>query len=277
MTYPGELEGQVALITGAGRGQGRSHAVALAKAGANIVIQDICQDIPSVPYPLSNSDDLGETARQVEAEGREVISLPGDVRDLAGLRALVEKTKEKFGRLDIVIANAGIMCPIALEDNEQAYYDSIDVMLTGAWHTIRATTPLMIEGGHGGSLVLISSAAGLKAMPFGSESGLVGYGAAKHGVVGLMRYYANILAADRIRVNSMHPCAVATPMIINQAFNDYVQAEPEIAGALQNLLPDVPMIEPQDVTNAIMYLVCESGRYVTGTTHSVDAGYNARG
>jgi SDR family mycofactocin-dependent oxidoreductase len=272
-----ELEGQVALITGGGRGQGRSHAVALAKAGADIVLQDICQDIPSVPYPLSNSDDLGETARQVEAEGRRVLSLPGDVRDLPGLRDLVEQTKEKFGRLDIVVANAGIMCPLGEEDNEQGYYDSIDIMLNGVWHTIRATAPLLIEGGRGGSLVLISSAAGLKAMPFGNESGIIGYGVAKHGVVGLMRYYANLLAPHRIRVNSVHPCAVGTPMVVNQAFADYVEREPEIAGALQNLLPDVPMIEPQDVTNAIMYLVGESGRYVTGTTFSVDAGYVARG
>jgi len=271
-----ELEGQVALITGAARGQGRSHAVALAKAGADIVIQDICQDIPSVPYPLSNSDDLGETARQVEAEGRQVLSLPGDVRDLAGLRDLVQKTKEKFGRLDIVIANAGIMCPLGEADNEQGYYDSIDIMLNGVWHTIRAAVPLMIEGGRGGSLVLISSAAGLKAMPFGNESGIIGYGVAKHGVVGLMRYYANLLAPHRIRVNSIHPCAVGTPMVVNQAFADYVEREPEIAGALQNLLPDVPMIEPQDVTAAVMYLVGESGRFVTGTTHQVDAGYIVR-
>ena len=271
-----ELEGQVALITGAARGQGRSHAVALAKAGADIVMQDICQDIPSVPYPLSNSDDLGETARQVEAEGRQVLALPGDVRDLPGLRDLVEKTKEKFGRLDIVVANAGIMCPLDPVDKEQAFYDSIDIMLTGVWHTIRATVPLMIEGGHGGSVVLISSAAGLRAMPFGSESGSVGYGVAKHGVVGLMRYYANLLAPHRIRVNSLHPCAVATPMVMNQAFADYVEREPEIAGAMQNLLPEVPMIEPQDTSNAIMYLVGESGRFVTGTTLQVDAGYIVR-
>jgi SDR family mycofactocin-dependent oxidoreductase len=270
------LEGQVALITGAGRGQGRSHAVGLAKAGANVVIQDLCEDLATVPYSLSTSDDLAETARLVEAEGREVIAEKGDVRDVAGLKALVARTKEQFGRLDIVIANAGIMIPLAEEDTEQGYYDSIDVMLNGVWHTIRACTPLMIEGGRGGSLVLISSAAGLRSMAFGNEAGAVGYGVAKHGVVGLMRLYANILAPHQIRVNSVHPSAVATPMVVNDAFNSFAERHPDVAGALQNLLP-VQLIEPEDVTNAILYLVQDTGRYVTGTTFQVDAGYVVRG
>lgn len=269
------LSGKVALITGAARGQGRSHAVSMAREGADIVIQDLCDSISTVPYPMATKDDLDETLRLVEAEGRRCIAERGDVRDLDGMRALVEKTRSEFGRLDILIPNAGIMPALAEGDEDQGFNDCVDIMLTGVWNTLRAAVPLMREAGNGGSIVIISSAAGLGSVLTPNAAGTVGYMAAKHGVVGIMRYFANTLAADMIRVNTVHPTGVNSPMIVNDAFTAMVEQHPDTAAAIQNALP-VPVIEMQDVTNAILWLVSDAARYVTGITLPVDAGFLVR-
>jgi SDR family mycofactocin-dependent oxidoreductase len=272
MTDTKPLAGMVALITGAGRGQGRSHAVGLAQDGADIVIQDLCADMDTVPYPLASGDDLAETASLVEAEGQQCLAVQGDVRDIAHLRDLVAKTKEKFGRLDILLPNAGIMPALAPGDEDEGFYDAVDVMLTGVWKTLRAGIPLMIDSGNGGSIVLTSSTAGLSGLVTPNQAGSIGYAAAKHGVVGLMRCYANELAQYSIRVNSVHPTGVNTPMVVNEAFGRFVTESPEYADLLQNALP-VPLIEPVDVSNAIRWLVSDNARYVTGITLPVDAGF----
>jgi SDR family mycofactocin-dependent oxidoreductase len=272
MTETKRLAGKVALITGAGRGQGRSHAVVLAKDGADIVAQDLCADIGSVPYPLATPDELAETKALVEAEGQKCLTAQGDVRDLAGLRALVAQTKETFGRLDILIPNAGIMPALAPGDEDQGYYDAVDVMLNGVWNALRAAIPLMVEAGNGGSIVITSSTAGLSGLVTPNHAGSIGYAAAKHGVIGLMRCYANELAQHSIRVNTVHPTGVATPMIMNEAFGRFVTESPEYADLLQNALP-VQLIEPIDVSNAIRWLVSDEARYVTGIQLPVDAGF----
>jgi SDR family mycofactocin-dependent oxidoreductase len=275
MTQTQPLAGKVSLITGAARGQGRSHAVTLAQAGANVVIQDICGQIDTVPYPLGTAEELAETARLVEAEGRQVLAEPGDVRNLVAMRALVDKTHERFGRLDILIVNAGIMTALAPGDEDQGFYDCVDVMLSGAWNTIRAAVPLMVEAGNGGSIVITSSTAGIGTIVTPNEAGSTGYMAAKHGVVGLMHAYANTLAPHNIRVNTVHPTGVNSPMIVNSAFERFVTESPEYANLLQNALP-VPLIEPVDVSNAIRWLVSDDARYVTGITLPVDAGFLVR-
>jgi SDR family mycofactocin-dependent oxidoreductase len=272
MTETKRLAGKVALITGAGRGQGRSHAVVLAKDGADIVAQDLCADIGSVPYPLATPDELAETKALVEAEGQKCVTAQGDVRDLAHLRELVAQTKETFGRLDILIPNAGIMPALAPGDEDQGYYDAVDVMLNGVWNALRAAIPLMVEAGNGGSIVITSSTAGLSGLVTPNHAGSIGYAAAKHGVIGLMRCYANELAQHSIRVNTVHPTGVATPMIMNEAFGRFVTESPEYADLLQNALP-VQLIEPIDVSNAIRWLVSDEARYVTGVQLPVDAGF----
>jgi NAD(P)-dependent dehydrogenase (short-subunit alcohol dehydrogenase family) len=188
---------------------------------------------------------------------------------------LVKQTREKFGRLDILIPNAGIMPALAKGDDNQGWHDSMDVMLTGVWNTLRAGIPLIRAGGRGGSIVIISSLAGLKSITTPNHAGSLGYMAAKHGVIGLMRGYANILAPEMIRVNTIHPTGVNTQMIVNEAFNEFVTENPEMADVIQNALP-VQLIEPQDTTNAIRWLVSDAARYVTGITLPVDAGFLVR-
>lgn len=206
--------GKVALITGAARGQGRAHALRLAADGADIIAVDFCEQIASVPYPLADPDDLAATVKLVEDTGARIVARQADVRDQDALATALQAGLDELGRLDIVVANAGI-APMAAADG---WRDVIDVNLTGAYHTIEAVIPTMIEQGDGGSIVLISSAAGLAGI--GShDSGAIGYTASKHGLVGLMRVYANLLAQHSIRVNSVHPVGVDTPMINN----DYIR------------------------------------------------------
>jgi SDR family mycofactocin-dependent oxidoreductase len=264
----GKLAGKVAFITGAGRGQGRSHAVRLAQEGADIIALDICADIRTVPYPLSTADDLAETARQVRALDQGVATFAADVRDFDALAAAVADGVAQVGPIDIVLANAGI-APFSMSPTEEEWTDVIDVNLTGVYNTVRAVLPQMIERGSGGSIVLTSSVAGLVGGG-GNTPGGLGYTAAKHAVVGLMRSYANDLAPHNIRVNTVNPTAVRTPMVANDAIEAYVRSDRSL-GRAANALP-VPMIEPIDVSNAIAWLVSDDARYVTGVALPVDAG-----
>lgn len=271
----GRLDGQVAFVTGAARGQGRSHAVALAEEGADIVAVDLCQQIDGVPYPTASPADLAETVRLVEATGRRIVSAECDVRDLDGLRAVVDEGVRAFGRLDIVLANAGIssMAP-TLEMSEAQWDQMIEINLTGQWKTIRAAVPHVVAGGRGGSVVITSSLASIT-----TNENIAHYAAAKSGLVGLMHVLAKELAPHSIRVNTVHPTTVATGMVLNDAM--YRLFRPDLsqptledfeqAARTLNKLP-VSMIEARDVTEAVLYLVTDAGRYITGATHVVDAG-----
>jgi len=270
-----ELEGQVAFISGAARGQGRNHAVRLAREGMDIVAVDVCRQMDTVPYPMASPADLAETVRLVEAEGRKVVSMEVDVRDLAALEEAAHAGMEAFGRLDVVVANAGISSPAPTLDMTEADWDDmIDVNLTGVWKTVKATAPHVLAGGRGGSVVLISSLAAMVANPNTAH-----YSAAKAGVVALMKVLAKELAPQGIRVNTIHPTTVATDMILNEAtyrlfrpdLEEPTRADFEKAALTLNRLP-VAAVESEDITEALLYLVRPSGRYVTGTTHLVDAG-----
>lgn len=273
----GRLEGKVAFISGIARGQGRSHAVKLAEEGADIIGFDICGQIDSVEYPMSTREDLDETVTLVEKLDRRIIAKVADVRDAAAVKEVVDSGVAELGRLDIALANAGIM-PITGEQRlrEQAFFDGVDVMLGGVFNTVRAAIPHIQAGGRGGAIVITSSTAGIKGGLGDSNPGVLGYIGAKHAVVGLMRSWANSLAADSIRVNTVHPTGVATPMVANEAFFNYVQQYPEMAENLQNPFP-VPggLIEAVDVSNTILHLVSDTGRYITGSTVMVDAGFTA--
>jgi (+)-trans-carveol dehydrogenase len=272
----GRVEGKVAFVTGAARGQGRSHAIRLAEEGADIIAVDLCRQIDSVPYPMSTSDDLAETVKQVEALDRRIVASETDVRDGAALRAAVDEGVAQLGRLDIVAANAGIASTadgtVGLSDQE--WQDMIDVNLTGVWQTCKAAVPHLIQGGRGGSMILTSSAAGLMAYP-----NIGHYVAAKHGVVGLMKTLALELAPHSIRVNSLHPTQVDTPMIMNETIYrlfmpDQEHPAPEaFAAASQemNALP-IPWVEALDISNALVFLASDEARYITGVPMPVDAG-----
>jgi SDR family mycofactocin-dependent oxidoreductase len=266
----GKLEGKVAFITGAARGQGRSHAIRLAQEGADIIAVDICRQIDSVPYPMSTPDDLATTAKEVEALDRRIFTAQADVRDEAQLRQVFARGVAEIGPVDIVLANAGI-APMSLHEQHSGWQDVIDVNLTGVFNTVETAIPSMIERGRGGAIVLTSSTAGLNGIA-GSTRGGLGYGAAKHGVVGLMRGYANNLAQYSIRVNSVHPTGVNTPMVVNDAMAEFLAHDPQLSNAMANALP-VPMVEPVDISNAILWLVSDDARYVTGVTLPVDAGF----
>jgi SDR family mycofactocin-dependent oxidoreductase len=247
----------------------------LAEEGAQIIGVDICAPIASVAYPLATPKDLAETVAQVEARDRRIVARQADVRDPDALRAVLEEGLAELGRLDIVLANAG-MLPVMGEPGRGrgAFTDAVDVMLTGVFHTIETALPTLVEQGDGGSIVITSSTAALKAIVDGS-AGSLGYAAAKTGVVGLMRAYAFLLAEHRIRVNTVHPTGANTPMVVNEQFSAYVDEHPEMVGRLQNAMP-VALIEPVDVSNAIVWLCSEEARYVTGVTLPVDAGFCVR-
>lgn len=273
---PGRVEGQVAFITGAARGQGRSHAVRLAQEGADIIAVDLCQSVPLVPYDGATPDDLAETVREVEALDRRIVATQADVRDAEALRQAVDAGVNELGRLDIVSANAGISGPMAAAEDvpEDAWRQMIDINLTGVWNTARVAIPHLKAGGRGGSIVLTSSAAGLKA-----NANIAHYVAAKHGVVGLMRSLALELAPDRIRVNSLHPTTVDTPMIMNDAtarlfrpdLEDPTTEDFAEASQQMNALP-VPWLESIDISNALLFLASDEARYITGVTLPIDAG-----
>ena len=274
-----QFDGKVAFITGAARGQGRSHAVRFAEEGADIIAFDLCDQIDSVAYPLATREDLDETVNLVEKTGRRIVAEQGDVRDFERLKAAVAHGVSELGRVDFVLANAGIMPAVGEERYDiSAYIDAVDVLLNGVYYTIEAALPALLEHRDGGAIVITSSAAGLNSVcpKFSVRShGYAGYHAAKHGVVGLMRYYATSLAEKNFRVNTVHPSGVATPMIMNEAVAQNMADHPEGNTALENLLP-VPVLESVDVTEAMVYLCGQSGRYLTGVALPVDAGFNAK-
>jgi SDR family mycofactocin-dependent oxidoreductase len=267
---PGRVAGKVAFITGAARGQGRSHAIRLAQEGADIIAVDICAQIDTVAYPMATPEDLAQTVKEVEALDRRIFARQADVRDAAALKAAFDAGVAQLGPVDIVLANAGI-APFSLNPRDQEWDDVIAVNLTGVYNTVRIAVPSMIERGQGGAIVLTSSTAGINGIG-GSTPGGLGYTASKHGVVGLMRSYANYLAPHNIRVNSVHPTGVNTPMVVNDALQAFLQSDPSLGQAMANALP-VEMVEPVDISNAIVWLVSDDARYVTGVTLPVDAGF----
>lgn len=265
---------RVALITGAARGQGRSHAEALAREGYDIIAVDRCADIASIPYPLATPDDLDETAGLVKAAGRRVVTAVADVRSLDELRAAVATGVEQLGEIDVVVANAGVVAMGKPDPGDaQLYRDIVETNLNGVWHTIAATVPSIIRKGQGGSIILVSSMQGLVGRGGDGSAAAFAYAASKHGVVGLMRSAANAYAAQNIRVNSVHPTGVGTPMIFNEHMAQVFANNPEDLGAMTgNLLP-VPFVDPVDVTNVVTLLASDKARYITGVTMPVDAGY----
>ena len=271
----GRLEGKVAFVTGAAKGQGRSHAVRLAEEGADIIAIDIASQIETVPYPMGTAGDLAETVEEVEALGRRIVATEVDVRDYDALKAALDDGVARLGRLDIVAANAGVVSFGAAEElTEQAWRDMIDVDLTGVWHTVKAAIP-HLRAAAGGSIVITSAVGGLKGVP-----NLGHYAAAKHGLVGLMRTLANELAPDMIRVNTVHPSSVDNEMIHNQEtyrlFMPGHQGDvtrEQVAPVFQtlNALP-IPWVESVDISNAVLFLASDEARYITGATLAVDAG-----
>jgi SDR family mycofactocin-dependent oxidoreductase len=264
------LDGKVAFVTGAARGQGRSHARALAAAGADVIAVDLCRDIASVPYPLACPEDLEQTVRDVTALGRRIVARQADVRDRDALSRAFAAGVAELGPATIVVANAGI-APMTPDPDAAQWSDVIDVNLTGVYHTVEVALPVMLAHGAGGSIIMINSTAGLNGIG-GPGPGSLGYTAAKHGCVGLMRAYANLLAARGIRVNSVHPTGVETPMVVNPAMQAFFQSDQGRANATTNAMR-VGMISPQDVSNAVLWLASDTARYVTGVALPVDAGY----
>ncbi len=265
----GKLDGRVAFITGAARGQGRAHAIRLAQEGADVIAIDICSQIESVVYPMSTRDDLDETVRQVKDLGRRIVASEADVRDAAALQEAFDRGVAELGPATIVVANAGIG-PGGLASAEQQWEEVIDVNLKGVWNTGRVAIPSMIEHGQGGAIVLTSSTGGLIGAP-SDVPGMLGYTAAKHGVIGLMRSWANFLAPHSIRVNSVAPTTVRTPMANNGDVSMIVQHVPELANSLTNAMP-VEAVDAMDVAHAVAWLASDEARYITGTVVPVDAG-----
>ncbi|WP_116202634.1 mycofactocin-coupled SDR family oxidoreductase [Amycolatopsis circi] len=276
----GAVAGKVALVTGAARGQGRAHAVRLAEEGADVIAVDIAGPVETVPFPGATEDDLAETRRLVAKSGRKVIAAGVDVRDPEQLTRAVEDGVRELGRLDIVVANAGIFGTPAKvwEMSDALWQTTVDVNLTGVFNTVRAAVPHVIATGEGGSVIITSSAAGLKGVPnYGS------YAASKHGVLGLARTLAMELAEHRIRVNTVHPGNVDTDMIINdttfRVFRPDLEhpskEDVEDSFASTNLLP-VPWVEPSDIANAVVWLASDEAKFVTGVALPVDAGMNAK-
>ena len=266
----GKLDGKVAFITGAARGQGRSHAVRLAEEGADIIAIDLCEQIDTVTYPMASPADLDQTVKEVEALGRRIFARQADVRDAAALQEAFDQGRAEVGPVTIVLANAGIGAGGSPLPDEQQWDDVLAVNLTGVWNTGRVAIPSMLEHGQGGSIVLTSSTGGLMGVGI-PVAGFLAYTASKHGVIGLMRSWANFLAPYNIRVNSVAPTAVRTPMAGDGNLQAIMEAVPALAHALSNAMP-VELVEPIDVSNAIAWLVSDEARYVTGTVVPVDAG-----
>jgi (+)-trans-carveol dehydrogenase len=269
------FEDKVVFISGAARGQGREHAIRFAKEGARIIGFDVCADQPTTPYPLATEEDLAETVRRVESAGGAMHAEVADVRDLNRLREVLKGGMDKYGRIDVILANAGTYSPGPVQWlTSEAWDETISINLTGVFNTVRAGVNRMIQQNEGGAIVITSSTAGLRGF-YGSPA----YNAAKHGVVGFMRSLALELAPNNIRVNTVHPTSVHTPMIINDVFPRLVRMDlenPTTEDAGEFLRPqqalDTPWVEAGDISDAVLWLCSEEARYITGTTLPVDAG-----
>ena len=276
----GRVEGKVALVSGAARGQGRSHAVRLASEGADVIAVDICADkLETLSYPLATEDDLDETITQIEGTGRRAVKAVADVRSLSETQQAVDAGLAELGKIDIVCANAGIgSWAVAWEMTERQWSEMIDVNLTGVFNAARAALPSMVERGEGGSVVLTSSTAGLRAY-----ANTAHYTAAKHGVIGLMKVLAQECGEHRIRVNAVCPTTVRTPLVINdstfQLFAPDVRnpTEDDVREPFEglNILPGVAWIEPSDVSDAVLFLCSDAAKYITGVALPVDGGFTA--
>jgi len=267
----GRVAGKVAFITGAARGQGRSHAIRLAEEGADIIAVDICRDYGTVPYPMATEADLAQTVKAVEALDRRIVAAQADVRDAAALRAAVDDGVAQLGRLDIVSANAGICTVQAWDEVSPAVWqDTLDTNLTGVWNTMVVSVPHLIAAG-GGSIICTSSTAGIKGLPY-----LAPYVAAKHGMVGIARTMANELARHHIRVNTVHPTGVDTPMGNGLGgLEGLINRDPGLGPIYMNTLP-VESVDSRDISNAVLFLASDEARYVTGLEFTVDAGNTIR-
>ena len=274
----GALAGRVALVTGAARGQGRAYAVRLARDGADLILGDICGPVsPSIPYESATPDDLAETVRLVRAEGVSVYSATVDIRDDAALRRLVADGLERFGRLDVVVANAGVLSWGRLwELSDEQWNTVIDVNLTGTWRTLRAVIPAMIDAGNGGSIIIVSSASGVKATPGNGH-----YSASKHGLTALTNTLALELGEYGIRVNSINPYSIATPMIQNQAMLGVLSAHPSYLNAYAPM-PYQPVVggeakrsdfmSPEEAAEVVAWLAGDNSGVVSGSQILVDRG-----
>ncbi len=276
----GTLDGRVAFVTGAARGQGRAYAVRLAREGADVVVSDICAPVSdTVPYTAATPEDLAETVRLVEAEGRKALSRVLDIRDDAAVRQLVADATEQFGRLDILVANAGILSWGRLwELSDEQWNAVIDTNLTGTWRTLRAVIPAMIEAGNGGSIVIISSSAGIKATPGNGH-----YAASKHGLTSLTNTLALELGEYGIRVNSIHPYSIATPMILNDAMLAVLGAHPSYLHSFAPM-PYQPMTKeskdadrsdfmtPEEAAEVVVWLAGDSSGLLSGSQVVLDRG-----
>jgi SDR family mycofactocin-dependent oxidoreductase len=273
------LQDKVVFVTGAARGQGRAHAVRFAEEGADVIAYDLCDQLDSVAYPMATPEDLEETVRLVEKTGRRIVAEHGDVRDRDRLAEVVDRGVAELGRLDFVLANAGILPAAGAPGRDiTAYTDAISVMLNGVYFTIEAALPALLRNPDGGAIVITSSAAGFTSVSTGFDTmthGAAGYTAAKHGVIGLMRHFARSLAEKHIRVNTVHPGGVATPMVLNEALAEWAGEHPSFSAAQQPLL-QLPMMEPQDVSDLMVYLCGPSGRYMTGAAIPLDAGQTSK-
>jgi SDR family mycofactocin-dependent oxidoreductase len=265
----GRIAGKRVLITGAARGMGRSHAVRLAEEGADLILVDICSSVPEVEYPLASAGDLEETARLVTEFGRRAVTHIVDVRDAAALTTAVEDGVAELGGLDAAVANAGVLTVGTWDSTTPEQWRTVvDINLIGTWNTCAAALPHLVE--RGGSLILISSAAGLKGTPLHLP-----YTATKHGVVGLSRALANELAAQNVRVNTVHPTGVETGMRPESLHGLLAESRPDLVPVFLNALPIV-MADAIDISNAVLFLISDESRYVTGLEFKVDAGVTLR-
>ena len=273
----GLVDGKVALVTGAGRGQGRSHALRLAAEGADVIAVDIAANsVETISYALASEEDLDSTVKEIESMGRRAVKAVADVRSLSELQQAADTGLSEFGKIDIVCANAGIgSWAVAWEMTEQQWKDMIDINLTGVFNTVRATLPSMVERGEGGSVVLTSSTAGLRAY-----ANTAHYTAAKHGVIGLMKVLAQEAGPHRIRVNAVCPTTVRTPLVINDAtfelFAPHLEnpTEDDVREPFEslNILPGVAWVEPSDVSDAVLFLCSDAAKFITGVALPIDAG-----
>lgn len=269
------FEGKVVFITGVARGQGRNHAIRFAQEGARIIGIDLCHDLEHAPYPLSTPEDLAETVRLVEAAGGAMHAEQADVRDRKALKSVVAAGIDKFGRLDVILANAGTYSPMPVQFvADDSWAETVDINLTGVYHTVKVGIRQLIEQNEGGAIVITSSTAGIKGF-YGAPA----YSAAKHGVVGLMRSLALELAPNQVRVNTVHPTSVYTPMIINDVFPRMVRFDLENptesdAGDFlkEQQALDTPWVQSSDISDAVLWLCSDEARWITGASLPIDAG-----